>query len=147
MKIRASHLRKLIEETVAECYGWPTEKEEHLYGKDDKLDVENPRDPVNKSLKFPKGPNSRTNMGEGFVRPTSEEIMAWRNGDFSSAVPEDTRSRRSSSSLSEQADHLAERLGKAVRLMKTDDASGEAMLEALDEIKNVRVQLKKIAEQ
>ena len=51
-------VRRLIRTLVRECYGWPVEKEESLYG------VKHPkstsrRDPKNAALKMPKGMSSR----------------------------------------------------------------------------------------
>lgn len=52
-------LRKIIREFVlAECYGWPVEKEENLYSvKASKKRTD--RDPKNALLKLPRGRNSR----------------------------------------------------------------------------------------
>lgn len=50
--------RKLVASLVAECYGWPVEKEEHIYGVKPKLDAPNPKDPKNPEVKMPKGPNT-----------------------------------------------------------------------------------------
>lgn len=62
MKITESQLRKIIREVIAECYGWPVEKEEHLYGVKPALDKANPKDPKNPNLVMPKGPNTRSSM-------------------------------------------------------------------------------------
>lgn len=53
-----AEVRQLIRALVRECYGWPVEKEESLYG------VKHPkapsrRDPKNSALKMPKGMSSR----------------------------------------------------------------------------------------
>lgn len=55
----AQTLKKLIREFVLEeCYGWPVEKEEHLYGV--KASLKSPaKDPKNSLLKLPKGSTSR----------------------------------------------------------------------------------------
>ena len=88
MKLTESQLRRIIRGVVAECYGWPVEKEEHLYGKASKIDVQNPRDPKNSAVKLPKGPNSRTNLGEAYQRPSQRELQAWSKGDYSELTEE-----------------------------------------------------------
>jgi len=61
MKIKLSTLRKVVRDTIAECYGWPVEKVEPLYGvQGEDLAAEAPRDPGNSNLKLPKGPNTRS---------------------------------------------------------------------------------------
>lgn len=75
MKVTISQVRKIIRETIAECYGWPVEKEEHLYGAKPSMKKD--------ALKTPKGPNTRSHMGEGLtvarlrkmVREIAEESM------------------------------------------------------------------------
>lgn len=51
-------VRSLIRMLIRECYGWPVEKEEHLYGVKASMKSDN-KDPKNSSLKLPKGRNSR----------------------------------------------------------------------------------------
>jgi len=51
-------VRRLIRALIRECYGWPVEKEESLYGvKHQNLKLR--RDPKNAALKMPKGMSSR----------------------------------------------------------------------------------------
>lgn len=64
MKITESQLRQMIREVIAECYGWPVEKEEHLYGVKPELKKPNPADPKNSNLKFPKGLNTKSSINE-----------------------------------------------------------------------------------
>jgi hypothetical protein len=82
MKIKISELRQIIRDVVNECYGWPVEKEESLYGVPNKMGAMNPADPKNKALKFPKGPNSRGSMNESFQRITPRELAAWSMGNY-----------------------------------------------------------------
>jgi RNA polymerase-binding transcription factor DksA len=82
MKIRLSELRQIIRNVVKECYGWPVEKEEHLYGAPTKIDVQNPRDPKNSLVSMPKGPNSRSGMNESFQKISQAELKAWKQGDY-----------------------------------------------------------------
>ena len=72
----------IIREVIAECYGWPVEKEHDLYPGTKRVSTKNARDPRNKSLKLPKGPNSRTNLKESFQRISSKELVAWREGNY-----------------------------------------------------------------
>lgn len=60
MKITESQLRQIIREVIAECYGWPVEKEEHLYGVKTPMKDSPVRDSKNPELTLPKGPTSRT---------------------------------------------------------------------------------------
>jgi hypothetical protein len=61
MKIKLSTLRKVVRDTIAECYGWPVEKVDPLYGvQGEDPAAEAPRDPSNPNLKLPKGMNSRS---------------------------------------------------------------------------------------
>jgi hypothetical protein len=82
MKIKLSELRSIIRDVVRECYGWPVEKEHSLYGVPNKMGTKNASDPRNKNLKFPKGPNTRSGMNESFQRITSQELAAWRQGNY-----------------------------------------------------------------
>ena len=77
-----SELRRIVRSIVKESYGWPVEREEHIFGARTKIDVQNPRDPKNTNIQMPKGPNSRDKMAEGFVRPTQRELSAWKQGDY-----------------------------------------------------------------
>ena len=56
--IEEGKIRQLIRKLVKECYGWPVEKEEPVYG------VKHPeskggKDPKNSNLRLPKGLNSK----------------------------------------------------------------------------------------
>jgi hypothetical protein len=82
MRIKLSELREVIRSVVEESYGWPVASEMHLYGTPTKIDVQNPRDPKNSALKLPKGPNSRSDMNEGFKRPTQKELAEWAKGNY-----------------------------------------------------------------
>lgn len=54
-------VRALIRAMVLEeCYGWPVEKEEHLYGVKSYSTATNLKDPKNPELKMPKGPTTRS---------------------------------------------------------------------------------------
>lgn len=80
MKITESQLRQIIREAIVECYGWPVEKEEHLYGvKPDLKDV-NPKDPKNPELSLPKGLNTKSSINElrKMIRKEIEEIIMAR---------------------------------------------------------------------
>jgi hypothetical protein len=92
MKITESKLRRIIRTVIAECYGWPVEKVEHIFGQRSKIDVQNPRDPKNPAIKMPKGPNSADVVAlvvkEGFQRPTQRELAAWKEGDYGDLTEE-----------------------------------------------------------
>lgn len=82
MKIRLSELRQIIRSVVKECYGWPVEREEPLYGVSAKMGAKNPSDPKNRNLKLPKGRNTRSGMNESFQRISSRELAAWQSGNY-----------------------------------------------------------------
>ena len=82
MRIRLSELRQIIRSVVKECYGWPVEKEESLYGVPNKMGAKNPSDSKNKTLKLPKGPNTRSGMNESFQRISSRELAEWQQGNY-----------------------------------------------------------------
>lgn len=67
MKITEAELRQIICKTIVECYGWPVEKEEHLYGVKPALTASNPKDPKNPEIKMPKGPNTRSAVNEAVI--------------------------------------------------------------------------------
>lgn len=89
MKVAINQLRKIIRETIAECYGWPVEKEEHLYGVAVSKKAA-PKDTKNPALQMPKGPNTRGAVGEGIsigqlralVREITEETVKEADKDL-----------------------------------------------------------------
>lgn len=89
MRIKLSQLRNVIRSAVQESYGWPVESETSLFGSHSKIDVQNPNDPTNSSVKLPKGPNSRTNIQEGFKKPTRRELEEWSKGNYDEVVEND----------------------------------------------------------
>ena len=89
MKITILELRSVIRNVIRECYGWPVEKEQSLYGVPNKMGSTSPRDPKNKSLKLPKGPNSRGGMNESFQRISSKELNAWSQGNYDQLTESD----------------------------------------------------------
>ena len=51
--------RRLIRQYIRECYGWPVEKEESVYGVKHP-EVKGGKDPKNSALRLPKGLNSKS---------------------------------------------------------------------------------------
>ena len=82
MKIKLSELRRIIRDTVKECYGWPVDKEEPLYGVSNKMSAKNPGGTKSKGLKLPKGPNTRSNVNESFQKISTRELSAWQSGNY-----------------------------------------------------------------
>ncbi len=72
MKIQLNELRRIIRATIAECYGWPVESEKPLYNISHK----------SSKMKTPKGPNSRSRLGESFSRISQREMDEWRRGNW-----------------------------------------------------------------
>lgn len=64
MKISEAQLRSMIRDIIQECYGWPVEKEEHLYDVKPELNVLDPKDPKNPEIKMPKGLNTRSSVNK-----------------------------------------------------------------------------------
>ena len=106
MKLTESMLRKMIIDVIAECYGWPVEKtvavgpKSKISGDDrdaegkkpnknkKELAGKNPSLPANIAKSFGGGTAKGPALKESFKRITSEELRAWKEGDYSEQVSE-----------------------------------------------------------
>lgn len=82
MKITISELKKIIRDTISECYGWPTETEKPLYGIKSNLGKSGQYDGKNSPLKYPRGKNSRNRVNESFSKITAKELSEWQSGNW-----------------------------------------------------------------
>ena len=76
MKITLLELKRIIRETISECYGWPVESEKPLYnirsviGKPSKHDLKN--SPLRRKV----------SLKESFSKITSRELDEWSSGNW-----------------------------------------------------------------
>lgn len=82
MKITITELKKIIRDTIKECYGWPVESEKPLYNAPTNIGKPSKHDPKNSPMRMPKGPNSRGVVKESFNKITARELAEWRNGNL-----------------------------------------------------------------
>jgi len=82
MKITITELKKIIRDTIKECYGWPVESEKPLYNAPTNIGKPSKHDPKHSPLRMPKGPNSRGVVKESFNKITARELAEWRNGNL-----------------------------------------------------------------
>lgn len=76
MKITLLELRKIIRETISECYGWPVESEKPLYNVKSVIGKPSKHDPKNSPLRRGKS------LKESFTRITEREMAEWRQGNW-----------------------------------------------------------------
>jgi hypothetical protein len=76
MKITLLELRRIIRETISECYGWPVESEKPLYNVKSVMGKPSKHDPKNSPLR------QRGSLKESFSKITSRELDEWRSGNW-----------------------------------------------------------------
>jgi len=76
MKITLLELKRIIRETISECYGWPVESEKPLYGVKSAIGKPSKVDPKNSPLR------RKGTLKESFSKITTRELDEWRSGNW-----------------------------------------------------------------
>ena len=76
MKITLLELKRIIRETISECYGWPVESEKPLYNIKSSMGKPSKHDPKNSPLR------RKGTLKESFSRITDRELAEWKRGNW-----------------------------------------------------------------
>jgi len=108
-------------------------------------------DPKNCNLKFPKGPNSRSQVNklkESFQRVVPEELEQWKNGNYDNVVQEKSKGSVVAGNLSECVTQLTQRLVRTTKTLNENVSPGvnESADIAIDELNAITNTMRLLAE-
>jgi len=76
MKITLLELKRIIRETISECYGWPVESEKPLYNIRSNMGKPSKHDPKNSPMR------RKGTLKESFSKITEREMAEWKKGNW-----------------------------------------------------------------